>query len=297
MYNLNNNLQMDPKKQFTTRIMQNQSSLSPTDQKIADYLVHSYPSGLLETASEISKKLDVSISTVTRFFPKIGFKSIREAQKDFKKDFDYLKNSPLDRYHHEEEKSDEGNTLFDKTKDLDISNIQQTFQGISDADIKMFVDLICKNNNTVYIVGERKMFGLSLYMSVQLNTLRSKVVHIKTDQSLIADTIVNVQPNDVLIVFDFRRYVKVNQRLTDVFKKIGGKIIVIADSPISPSAKSADVLLLVKTKGVSIFDSYTAVYFLINSLLAEVIQCCGDKVKQKYEKLEEYYKQFDIFYG
>jgi DNA-binding MurR/RpiR family transcriptional regulator len=141
------------------------------------------------------------------------------------------------------------------------------------------------------------MFGLSLYLHVQLNSLHPNVIHVKTGQSLIADTIVNVQPNDVLIVFDFRRYVKVNQRLTEVFRKIGGKVIAIADSPISPSAKSADVLFLVATKGVSIFDSYTAVYFFINSLLAEVIQCSGDIVRQKYEKLEEYYKQFDIFYG
>ncbi len=88
---------MDPKKQFLDRIVKNQSSLSLTDKKIADYLVHSYPGALLETASEISKKLGVSISTVTRFFPKIGFKSIRDAHRDLKKDFAYLKNSPLEK--------------------------------------------------------------------------------------------------------------------------------------------------------------------------------------------------------
>ncbi len=288
---------MNPKTRFYDRIKKNQSAFSPNDKKIAAYLVHSYPSGLLETASAIAKKLDLSIATVTRFFPKIEFKGIREAQEEFRNDFDFLKNSPLDRYHYKEEKSDNGNTILDKTKDLDISNIQQTFQGITNADIKKFVELIHNDTNTIYIVGERKMFGLSLYMFVQLNSLHPKVIHVKTDQSLIADTIVNVLPNDVLIVFDFRRYVKVNQRLTEVFRKIGGKIIVFADSPISPSAKSADLLLLVKTKGVSIFDSYTAVYFLINALLAEVVQCRGDKIKRKYEKLEEYYKQFDIFYG
>lgn len=288
---------MDPKKQFLDRIVKNQSSLSLTDKKIADYLVHSYPGALLETASEISKKLDVSISTVTRFFPKIGFKSIRDAHSDLKKDFDYLKNSPLDRYHHSLEDVANDNTLFDKMKDLDISNIQETFRGINNEDILNIAELICNENNAIYIVGERKMFGLSFYLYVQLNSLHPNVVHVRTDQSLVADHIVKVRKKDVLIVFDFRRYVKVNQRMTEVFKKTGGKIIVIADSPISPSAKSADILLLVKTKGVSIFDSYTAAYFLINTILAEIIQRSGDYVRQKYEKLEEYYKEFDIFFG
>ncbi len=288
---------MDPKKQFLDRIVKNQSSLSPIDKKIADYLVHSYPGALLETASEISKKLNVSISTVTRFFPKIGFKSIRDAHSDLKKDFDYLKNSPLDRYHHNVEDVSSDNTLFDKVKDLDILNIQKTFQGIRNDDIVKITELLCDSDRTVYIVGERKMFGLSFYLYVQLSSIHPNTIHVKTDQSLIGDHIVKVQPDDILIVFDFRRYVKVNHRMTKVFRKTGGKIIVISDSPISPSSKSADVLLLVKTKGVSIFDSYTAAYFLINTLLAEVIQKSGDNVRQRYEKLEEYYKEFDIFSG
>jgi DNA-binding MurR/RpiR family transcriptional regulator len=288
---------MDPKKQFTNRIIQNQTSLSRTDQKIADYLVHSYPTGLLETATEISKKLDVGISTVTRFFLKIGFKSIREAQKDFKKDFNYLKNSPLDRYHQMEVEGDNGNTLFDKTSDLDISNIQKTLQEATNTDIKKFVDLICNDRNFVYIASGRKTFGLSNYLHVQLNSIHPHVIQLQTDKHSIVDNMMNVQSEDVLIIFNFRRYGKSNQRLTDAFKKIGGKIIMIADSPISPGVKSADVLFLVNTEGVSILDSYTAVYFLINALLAEVIQCSGDKVRQRYEKLEEFYKQFNLFAG
>ena len=78
-------------------------------------------------------------------------------------------------------------------------------------------------------------------------------------------------------------------------KKIGIAIAYGDADPYSLRAKSADVLFLVETKGVSIFDSYTAAYFLINTLLAEILQLRGDKVKQKYEKLESYSKVFDIF--
>ena len=150
-------------------------------------------------------------------------------------------------------------------------------------------------SKSVYIIGERKMFALSFYFYVQLNSLHPNVIHVKTDQSLIADTVVKVQPEDVLIAFDFRRYPKVNIKLAEVFRTIGCKVVVIADSPISPSAKFADIVFLVETKGISIFDSYTAGFTLINSLVAEITQCSGDYVRQKYEKLEKYYSQFEIF--
>lgn len=287
---------MAPKQKFFKNIKKNQKKLSVKEEKIADYLIHSYPDGLLDTASEIAEKLGVSISTVSRFFPKIGFRSIKEAQKDYKADFDYLKNSPLDRFHQKEGESEEGETLLERTMNFDISNIEETFKGISDADIREAIRLICREDNSLYIVGGRKMTGVSYYAAIQLATLHPDVTEVNTDPSLIADAIVNVGARDVLLLFDFRRYMKISRQLAGVFKENGGKVIVISDSPICPCADLADILFIIKTKGVSIFDSYTAGYFLINALVAGVTQQYGDKVKQKYEKLEAYYKRFDIFF-
>jgi DNA-binding MurR/RpiR family transcriptional regulator len=109
--------------------------------------------------------------------------------------------------------------------------------------------------------------------------------------------VVKVRPGDVLIVLDFRRYPKVNLRLSEIFKEVGGRIVVIGDSPISPSIKLADALFLVESKGVSLFDSYTAGFTLINSLLAAVTQRRGEYVRRRYEALEDYYSRFEIFSG
>ena len=209
----------------------------------------------------------MSISTITRFFPKIEFESIRQAQEIFRKQLDFLKNSPLDRYHQKGTEPSTGDKLFDQAWDLDVSNIQHTYQGLSQDNISRLVDLLSEGQaSTVYIAGERKTFALSYYMYVQLNSIHPSVVHVKTDQSLIADTMVKVRSEDVLIVFDFRRYPKANVKLVEIFKTVGGKIAVIGDSPISPSAKLADTFFLVESKGVSVFDSYTAGFTLIKFL-------------------------------
>lgn len=287
---------MNPKEQFIVRLKRNEGKFSASDRKIADYLVHSYPGGLFQTAVAMSETLGVSVSTITRFFPKIEFESIRQAQETFRKQLDFLKNSPLDRYHQKGLELATGDNLFDQAWDLDVSNIQRTYQGLSQDDIQYLVDLLSsKRNSTIYIFGERKTFALSFYMYVQLNAIHPNVVHVTTDQSLIADIMLKVRPGDVAIVFDFRRYLKANVKLAEFFKSVGGKVVVIGDSPISFSAKLADIFFLVESKGVSVFDSYTAGFTLINSLLAIITQHNGETVRKRYESLEKLYSHFDIF--
>jgi DNA-binding MurR/RpiR family transcriptional regulator len=101
----------------------------------------------------------------------------------------------------------------------------------------------------------------------------------------------------VLVVFDFRRYPKVNIKLTEIFRDVGANVVAIGDSPISPSAKLAEVLFLVESKGAGIFDSYTAGFTLINALMAAVTRRSGEYVRQRYETLERYYSRFEIFSG
>jgi len=288
---------MDPKQRFLRRIRQNYQKLSPKDRRIADYLVNAYPNSLLETAAEIGEKLSISVSTVSRFFPKVGFGSIKKAQRDLRSNIDYLKNSPLDRFNQKKELAGSDGSLFDRTRKLDIANIEETFQGITAEELAAAAAMLSRDDNTIYVVGGRKFTGVAHYTIVQLNALHPRVVEVRTDPSMVADAIVDVSAGDVLLLYDFRRYFKIGPRLAAVFRETGASVIVISDSPVSPCSELADVLLLVKTRGVSIFDSYTATYFLVNALLAEVTENVGDRVKQKYEKLEKLYKRFESFYG
>lgn len=286
---------MHSKEQFLSQILEHEAGFSPSDRIIADYLIHSYPGGLLESTTALADKLGVSGATVSRFFPKIGFKSIRQAQEAARHHLEFLKNSPLDRYHQKDSASVMGDDLFDQTWEVDISNIQRTYQGLNREQIATFMDMVFANDVGIYILGERKAFVLAFYLYVQLNALRPNVVQLKTDQSLIADTAVKVKADDCLILFDFRRYLNVNYMLARAFKDVGGKVAVIGDSPISPSAKLADALFVVETNGVSIFDSYTSCLTLINALLTLITRRSGDYVRQRYENLERLYRQFDIF--
>jgi len=288
---------MNPKDQLIERLRRNEGRFTTSDHKIADYLIHNYPQGLFETAMSVSKKLNLSVTTVTRFFPKIEFKNIRDAQELFRKQLEFLENSPLDRFHQQENKGGKGDNFFQQAWDQDIANIQKTFNGISQESVKDFITLLLSRQaSTVYVIGERKMYALSYYYYIQLNAILPKVILLNTENSLIADTIISASANDILIVFDFRRYPSINLKLSNLFKKLGGTIVVIGDSPISPCTKLSDISFVVENQGTSIFDSYTAGFTLINSLMAVLIaQAPRESIRERYETLEQYYKHFEIF--
>ena len=289
------NIAMDPREKFIERLKRNQGNFSASDRKIADYLIHSYPGGLLEPAAAIAEKLGVSAATVTRFFPKIEFKNIRHAQETFRNELDFLKNSPLDRYHQLAGDMGGDGDAFDRAWDLDIANLRNTYRRVTKESIEAFAGMVSDHGKTIYVAGERKTFALAFYLYVQLNSLHPNVVHISSDQSLVADKLMKAEKGDVLIVFDFRRYPTVNVRLAKAFKELGGYIIVVGDSPLSPCAKLAQVMFLVESKGLTIFDSYTAGFSLINALLAVVTQRVGNYVRERYETLESHYRLFGIF--
>jgi DNA-binding MurR/RpiR family transcriptional regulator len=287
-------LAVSPKDKFIARFKQNETKFSPSDRRIADYLIRAYPGAMLETATEIAGKIGLNVSTITRFFPKIGYRSIRTAQAEFRQDLDFLKNSPLDRFRQQHSAADAADDLYSRAWNLDLHNLQQTYQRIPKDSVTAFVELVPRCS-AIYIIGERKMFALSFYLFIQMHALHPRVIHVKTDQFTIADRVVDAGADDLLIVFDFRRYPKVNLQLAEVFKNLGGTIVVIGDSAMSPSSKYADLMFVVESRGISIFDSYTAGFALIHSLLAGLVQSSGGSVRQRYERLEEYYRTFGIF--
>lgn len=283
----------DPRERLFKRITQNSSKFTPSDQKIADYLLRSYPRSLLKNASEIANQLSINVSTVTRFLPKIGYKNIREAQNEFRGDIDFLVNSPIDRFQQLKDKHIVGNTLFQEVMNLDFQNIQHTFNNINSDDVQNFIDYAGRTTKSVFIFGERKEFVNTYYLYIQLNALRDNVYLVQSND--IPEHLSKVAGGDLLILFDFRRYPRIHQQAAEFVKSINGEVIVFTDSPISPSARFAKSVFIVETKGASAFDSYTAVLTLINALMAQLIKQSTNIVAEKHARLEALFKHFEVY--
>ena len=282
-----------PKNRLSEKISRSAARFTPSDFRIADYLLRAYPTGLLQNASEIASELNINVSTVTRFFPKIGYRNIKEATADFREDIQFIAKSPIDRFRKAGRKSPIRQDAFDKAMELDWSNIQQTFSTIDDGAVNDFMELIGDNTKAVYVLGTRKEFSLAYYFYYQIASFRDNASLLNPTN--LVDQLSCLRPNDLLVIFDFRRYSRIHAKASQYAKEVGAQVVVFADSPITPSAGRADCLFLVTTAGLSAFDSYTAAITLINTLMALMIESYGKQLEAKYERLEKLFRRFEVF--
>ena len=285
---------VSPLKRISDRIAQSEKKFTPSDNLIAEYLLKNYPESFMQNASEIAKKLNINVSTVTRFFPKIGYRNIKEALVDFRNDLQFLINSPLDRLSSQQTDSqDQKDGILVSVMDSDFSNIQSTFNMIDEEMTEKFVQAIVDESRKIFIMGARKEFSLAYYFFHQTFGFRDNTVLLEPNRLI--SQISEIGSNDMLIIFDFRRYSRNNEMAGRYAKENGAMVTAFSDSIIAPSMKFADMAFLVKTEGMSVYDSYTAAVALINFLFVRIIKTSGHAFKTKYERLEHLYESFDIF--
>ncbi len=285
----------NPKLAFTERIHRARGSLSPSDRKIADYLLRSYPTGLLENASSIAKALNLNVSTVSRFFPKIGYGSIKGAHEDVREAVNFLMASPLARTPARIRPVKDETALFQQVLHLDLKNIQETFKDLSLADVRKFMRLLLDRERSVFVFGARKHFSLCLYTFIQLNGVRENVFLAPMGNFYVADLLSRARSGDILWLFDFRRYPRLSGRVAEYFRKVDGQVILFTDSAMAPQAPLADLRFIISTRGASSFDSYTAATSLVNAVLAEYVRLAADSVRERYAVQEQLFRHFDIF--
>jgi DNA-binding MurR/RpiR family transcriptional regulator len=269
--------------------------LTPGDRRVADYLVRTYPRFLFQTAAEIARELDTSISTITRFFPKIGFKSIRDAYGTLKSQTRFVADSPLDRFNARDRSKVQKRRAVSAALEADLFNLQQTFAALDAEAVDRFARLTAGARGAVYVLGSRKVFALAFYLYLQIVAVRPRVHLVRTDNSFEVEAAMDSGKGDVLILFDFRRYPRVHQRAAEMMKLQGVKIVGIVDSPLAPTASLADVSFRVETRGSSAFDSYTAAVGLINALVAETVRHLGRSARERCERMEAAYRHFGVW--
>jgi DNA-binding MurR/RpiR family transcriptional regulator len=285
----------NPKQQFTEKVTQAYGRLTPSDRRIADYLVRSYPTGLLENASSIAAALGVNVSTVSRFFPKIGYRSIRSANRELKEGLDFLIASPLARGERQPREAGNGRRCLQEVLHLDLRNLQETFDGVSAADMRRLIRLLSDQRRAVYVFGARKHYSLAYYAFLQLNGVRENVFLAPTGNYLAADVLARLRPRDVVWLFDFRRYPRLGAKVAEHGAQVGAPLVLFTDSSLAPLVRFAELKFIVATRGASWFDSYTAGVSLVNAVLTEYVRSVGSSARERYAVRERLFRHFEIF--
>lgn len=259
--------------------------LTKKEKRVAEFFLDEEKRIYLMTVSEIANEIGVSDTSVIRFIKSIGFKNFTEFKNngqqkikshldktnDFIKNIDIIKENSIEKMY-VDKINDEINRIFSKSSLEILKKIAKT--------------LLQKKRK--YVVGLKSTAGVANFFGVRLGFMLKDVFTFNVDDSVVINSLYDINKNDVFIVFDYPMYSRTSLVLAKIAKEKRATIILFSDSDNSPLAEFADILYKVKLNGVSIFNSLISTQIIIEYTLTYISQFIDEKEKDRFTGIRKY---------
>lgn len=260
--------------------------LTRSEKQIANTLLSDYPVAGLSSITEFARTADVSSPTVIRTVQKLGFSGFPEFQTKLRSELSEQLSTPLTRRAQWAIGAPEGHILNTLSAAV-MDNLQQSLKLIDHREFDRIVDLIADTGRTVHLVGGRVTHAMAAYLSTYLQGVRRGVSTLPPSSSHWPQHLLDMARDDVLLVFDIRRYERNLNELAKLAHKRGVSIVVFTDQWISPISAIATHTIPVRIEVPASSDSTVATVFMIEALLAAVVEKLWPDAEARVKDLED----------
>lgn len=281
------------KKDLAALIQSVMPTLSKGKKKIAQTVLSDYDKVAYMTAAKLSEMVGVSESTVVRFAIELGFDGYPEFQHAVQ-ELVRAKLTPNQRIRIAEERL-VGVNPIENVMTSDAEKIKYTMHSIDRAAFSAAIDAIVSAEN-VYIFGVRSSAFLAGFFNFNLGMIQDNVRLVQpTSSSEVFEQILEIGKRDVLIAISFPRYSAKIVNAVKYARSRNATIIALTDSVQSPLAEHANCLLTAQSDMASFVDSLVAPLSIIDALLVAVTQRRGDEVRERFDRLERVWDEYDVY--
>ncbi len=281
------------KKDLAALIESVMPTLSKGKKKIALTVLSDYDKVAYMTAAKLSEMVGVSESTVVRFAIELGFDGYPEFQHAVQ-ELVRAKLTPNQRIRIAEERL-VGVNPIENVMTSDAEKIKYTMHSIDRTAFSAAIDAIVSAEN-VYIFGVRSSAFLAGFFNFNLGMIQDNVRLVQpTSSSEVFEQILEIGKRDVLIAISFPRYSAKIVNAVKYARSRNATIIALTDSVQSPLAEHANCLLTAQSDMASFVDSLVAPLSIIDALLVAVTQRRGDEVRERFDRLERVWDEYDVY--
>ena len=245
------------------------------------------------TAAKLGAEVSVSESTVVRFVMELGYAGYPEFQKALQ-ELIRTKLTSFQRMEVTNHLIGDGDVL-EKVLMTNVENIRHTLDGISRTAFSEAVDAIVNAKN-VYIIGVRSSSMLATFLGYSLQMIFDNVRIIDTTAgSELFQQIMSIGEGDVMVAISFPRYSKRVIKAVEFARRAGADVVALTDSAESPIAPAAQQVLIAQSDMASYIDSLVAPLSLVNALVVAVSRAKEDTVRERLQKLEHIWDEYDVY--
>ncbi|MFG1277520.1 MurR/RpiR family transcriptional regulator [Xanthobacter autotrophicus] len=273
------------KDSLVARIARHRDGLSPTERRLAEFLID-FPGNLpAYTATELANAARVSNAAVTRFFHRLGYESYNDARRQVR--LEQKAGSPLLLLSGDSNASD----TLRAHLELSVQNLSETYGGLSEDMIDRIAQAMLAAKR-VWFVGFRNNQSFAAYLRWQVFRVIETSILLPVAGETIAEYAVTLKKGDVLIVFALRRSTPASSRLIARAVEAGAEVLCVVDSA-TENPGPATWLITCQARAAGPLDNHVAVIGLSHFLANRVLELSGREGRRRMAAIEAAHDAFD----
>ena len=289
----------NPQDDIVRWIRRNHESLSPSQRKVAQFLLEGGINVIHLTISEIAEAVGVNSSTVVRTAQALGFDGFPELQSVLRSQF--LNQAKIaqrmqigsqklieDLTADEQENAHLLNTVL---RD-EVQSLLDLPQHVPTRIFDQAVDMVDKAGH-VYIIGLGASYPLALNFGIVLRYIRPETTVLTPGIDPIPAQLTPLKEGDLIFSLCFARYTRETLTVMDVGRQRGASVLTVTDSHVSPAAIRSDLALIVPFR-LRLYSNTVALFALLDAILGALSLRYPAKTRERLDSLEELYQQFNL---
>ena len=269
-------------------------TLTRSERKLASALLDSYPVLGLGTITSVAEAAEVSTPTVARMAKKLGFGGFPEMKEQLRTELEETISNPIAKHDRWAEHAPDAHILNRFTEAV-MDNIRQTLKQIKPETFDTAVSLLADRNRTVHVLGGRITRALADYFFTHMQVVRGGLVQVAANSNTWPHYVLDMKEGDILVLFDIRRYEHDLERLAEMARKRGVRIILFTDQWSSPVAKHAAHAFHCRIEAPSAWDSNVAILLTVEAMLAAVQTARWGDTRARMKDLEALFDETKLF--
>jgi DNA-binding MurR/RpiR family transcriptional regulator len=255
---------------------------TPSERRVAEAVMQDPKVVAFGTVAQLAELSGSSGPTVLRFAAKLGFDGFVELQASVQEEIaDQLR--PATQRIRERPASD----VLGRTLAADLDNVRATLGEVEPDDFRTAIELLADRRRRVFVISSEVSGGAGRSLAGQLDLLRDGVFEITGTPVKVSRDLVRIEPADVVVVFDLRRYERWLLEATARAADTGATLIALTDGRLSPLAERAELTFVIAARGVGPFDSAVGAISLVHALVAAVAARLRRSATTRLDAVEE----------
>ena len=273
------------KATIAERIRTRFDALTRAERQLVNTLLANYPVAGLSSITELARTANVSTPTVLRTAKKLGFSGFPDFQATLRKELAAQLSTPIVK-HDRWASGAPATHILNQFAAAVTDNLRRSLRHLDHREFDRIAGLIAERERAVHILGGRITHSLASYLFIHLQVVRDAVWLLPQSQSLWPQHALSMREGDVLVVFDVRRYESRLYELAELAKARGLVIVLLTDQWMSPIASLAAHALPLRIEVPSSWDSNIVPLFVIEALIAAVVNMLWPDAAQRMQELE-----------